>query len=205
MLFLILIGIIAYAAGGQYFEMFKCLMGVSLLAALLKQIFAGASARRAKRAARRNNRAVKKAQQELKRTMAELKAAKKQAATAVKQCRKAEAIHEEVEEYYEEDEDFCEDEYEEEEVEETRPAAVEEYEDPYDIEAKELTIEQLHKRLNVLYCRLDKMKYVNGTTPEAWEKFKTTKAYRGIEWDINDAEERLARAIETEKARWARA
>lgn len=54
-------------------------------------------------------------------------------------------------------------------------------------------IRQTEKRLAMLYNRKDKYEYINGETPEKLEAFKKTKAWRGLEWDIKDAEERLAR------------
>lgn len=62
----------------------------------------------------------------------------------------------------------------------------------------ETAIRQTEKRLAMLYNRKDKYEYINGETPEKLEAFKKTKAWRGLEWDIKDAEERLARL---EKAR----
>lgn len=76
---------------------------------------------------------------------------------------------------------------------------------PNDIDIQELSIPQLQKRLNALYNRRDRLEYINGTTPESWKKFQGTKTYRGLEWDIQDTEERLERAIKKEKERWARA
>lgn len=76
---------------------------------------------------------------------------------------------------------------------------------PNDIDIQELSIPQLQKRLNALYNRRDRLEYINGTTPESWKKFQGTKTYRGLEWDIQDTEERLERAINKEKERWARA
>lgn len=57
----------------------------------------------------------------------------------------------------------------------------------------ETAIRQTEKRLAMLYNRKDKYEYINGETPEKLEAFKKTKAWRGLEWDIKDAEERLAR------------
>lgn len=80
-----------------------------------------------------------------------------------------------------------------------------EFTDPRDIDCQEVTIPQLQKRLNALYNRRDRLEYINGTTPENWKKFQSTKTYRGLEWDIQDTEERLERAIKKEKERWAKA
>ena len=77
--------------------------------------------------------------------------------------------------------------------------------DPRDFDVKELTIAQLQKRLNVLYSRMDKLKYVNGVDAETWEKCQKSKAYRGLVWDIEDTEQRLERAIDNEKRRWTNA
>jgi len=49
------------------------------------------------------------------------------------------------------------------------------------------------RRLLALYRRKDKLEYINGGTAQAWAKFQTTKTWRGLLWEIEDAEERLAR------------
>ena len=87
----------------------------------------------------------------------------------------------------------------------TTTAQPAEFADPRDIDCQEVTIPQLQKRLNALYNRRDRLEYINGTTPENWKKFQSTKTYRGLEWDIQDTEERLERAIKKEKERWAKA
>ena len=186
MLLLIIIGIIAYAAGDHYFNLFKIAVGAAFIVEVGKLLIKDAPARRARRNARRNNRAVRKAQKELKRSLAEMRAATKQASVAVAQCKVAEDYHVT-------------------HTTSTRPVQPTEYADPYDIDFKELSIEQLQKRLNALYSRMDKLKYQHGYSPEAWEKYKKTATYRGIDWDITDTEQRLARAIENEKRRWANA
>lgn len=49
------------------------------------------------------------------------------------------------------------------------------------------------RRLLALYRRKDKLEYVNKRTAEEWDRFQQTKTWRGLLWDIEDAEERLAR------------
>ena len=49
------------------------------------------------------------------------------------------------------------------------------------------------RRLLALYRRKDKLEFINKSTAEAWEKFQATKTWRGLLWEIEDAEERLAR------------
>lgn len=185
MFLLIIIGIIAYAAGDQYFELFKCVVAASALIVIIKRIAKSAPERRARREERRTNRAIAKAQKELRRSIVEVRAAAQEAVSAVTNCQTVEIS--------------CKS---NKSAPVTKPKAAE-VEDPYDINVKELTIEQLQKRLNVLYNRMDKLKYQHGTTPEAWEKYKKTSTYRGVDWDITDTEERLARAIENEKRKWA--
>lgn len=45
------------------------------------------------------------------------------------------------------------------------------------------------RRLFALYNRLEKVRYLNEEDPKAWKKYQKTKAYRGLMWDINEAEE----------------
>lgn len=45
------------------------------------------------------------------------------------------------------------------------------------------------RRLFALYNRLEKVRYLNEEDPESWKKYQRTKAYRGLMWDINEAEE----------------
>lgn len=205
LLFFIVIGIVAYAAGDPYFEVYKFVVIFGLVLAVLNQLSGIFSAHRARKAARRNDRAVRKAQKELRRSMKSISNAKREATSAVRRMslidrwREESRRMEESEGEYEVEEDEI-----MEEDDEDEPVKMESS-DPYDINFKELSIEQLQKRLNVLYSRMDKMKYQHGATKEEWEKYKKTATYRGVDWDITDTEERLARAIEREKARWASA
>lgn len=185
MLLFIIFGIVMYALGDETFQMFKIICAICLAWAVLQRVVKSAPARRAKREERRANRAIAKAQKELRRSIVEVSAAAREAASAVTNCQTVEISCKSTKS-----------------TPVTTPKATE-VEDPYDINVKELTIEQLQKRLNVLYNRMDKLKYQHGTTPEAWEKYKKTSTYRGVDWDITDTEERLARAIENEKRKWA--
>ena len=85
---------------------------------------------------------------------------------------------------------------EEEEVEEVGPAVlpiaeeVEEEEDPEEVEDHKEAARQA-KRLTALRNREDKLRAVHSATPEEWERYQTTVAWRSLMWDIEDAERRL--------------
>lgn len=190
MLFLILVGIIAYCAGDEYFNLFKIVIALGIVYLLLQRFFAGAPARRERRRMRKQNKQIDKAQRELNAAMREVSGLRKSVDSAVTKCLAIEQSRSAA-------------------PEPVRPAhssapRVEEQYDPYDINFQELSIEQLNKRLNALYTRMDKYRYVNGSTPEAWEKFKKTKTYRSLSWDIKETQERLERKVQWEKERWAR-
>ena len=84
----------------------------------------------------------------------------------------------------------------EEEDEEVAPAVlpiaeeVEEEEDPEEVEDRKEAARQA-KRLTALRNREDKLRAVHSSTPEEWERYQTTVAWRSLMWDIEDAERRL--------------
>ena len=57
----------------------------------------------------------------------------------------------------------------------------------------EKAIADEERRLLALYRRKDKMEFVSGADPKAWEKYQKTKTYRGLMWEIEQAEETIAR------------
>lgn len=69
-------------------------------------------------------------------------------------------------------------------------APVEEEEDPFEEEDRKEAA-RCAKRLQVLRDREDKMRFVHSTTPEEWERYQKTVAWRSLMWDIQDMERRL--------------
>ena len=57
----------------------------------------------------------------------------------------------------------------------------------------EKAIEDEERRLLALYRRKDKAEYVNGADAKTWEKYQNTKTYRGLLWEIDQAEDTIAR------------
>lgn len=55
----------------------------------------------------------------------------------------------------------------------------------------ERAIEILERRLECLYERKDKAEYVNKVDDATWKKYQTTKAWRGLIWEIERTEEKL--------------
>lgn len=49
------------------------------------------------------------------------------------------------------------------------------------------------KRLLALYRRKDKLEAINSTDAATWARFQQSKTWRGLLWDIEDAESTLAR------------
>ena len=191
MILLILLGIIAYVAGDEYFNMFKVVIALGVVYLLLQRFFANAPYRRERRRVRKQNKQIDRAQRELNAAMREVSGMRKAVDSALSKClaieqSKSGEVAEPVR------------------VVQSSAPRVEEQFDPYDINFQELSIEQLNKRLNALYTRMDKYRYVNGATPEAWEKFKKTKTYRSLSWDIKETQERLERKVRYEKERWAK-
>lgn len=192
MVFFIIFGIVMYGLGDETFQLFKIMCGIGLVWAILQKIAERAPIRRARRAERRR----------------------------LRELRATDLFCDSDDEYEvelgEDDDDYEDDEQVEEPtiITEAKPVepTIEEPTvirkkdtDPRYFDVKELTIAQLQKRLNVLYSRMDKLKYVNGVDAETWEKCQKSKAYRGLVWDIDDTEERLERAIDNEKRRWTNA
>lgn len=197
MILFIIFGIVMYCLGDDTFQLFKIMCAVGLVWAILQKIAERAPIRRERRAERRRIRAIEKTQKEIERASEELNSISSIITNLF--CNSSSADECEVEdEQYEVEEVF--------DVKEEEPTVIrKEDTDPRDFDVKELTIAQLQKRLNVLYSRMDKLKYVNGVDAETWEKCQKSKAYRGLVWDIQDTEERLERAIENEKRRWTNA
>ena len=54
-------------------------------------------------------------------------------------------------------------------------------------------IARVQRQLLFLYRRKDKLTYINNTSPEAWAKYQQTKTWRGLMWDIEQAEDTLDR------------
>lgn len=59
--------------------------------------------------------------------------------------------------------------------------------------SKEKALSRVNRILLALYQRKDKLEYVNNTSPEAWARFQKTKTWRGLLWDIQNAEDTLER------------
>lgn len=59
--------------------------------------------------------------------------------------------------------------------------------------SKEKALSRVNRLLLALYQRKDKLEYVNNTSPEAWARFQKTKTWRGLLWDIQNAEDTLER------------
>ena len=190
MLGFIILAIIAYCAGGEWWDIFKWGCAIGFIACLCSELNKITVKKKESRASRRNDRELKKAQKELRKAIAEIRAASKTADSAVKQCKEVEVSYRTSDNEINTSARY-------------REAPAEPF-DPDSIDIKELSIEQLQKRLNALYSRMDRYHYIN-SAPEDWEKFKKSKTYRGLDFDINDTEERLERAINREKARWANA
>ena len=57
----------------------------------------------------------------------------------------------------------------------------------------EKAIADERRRLCALYRRKDKLQFVNDTDPQKWERFKQSKTWRGLLWEIEDTENTLAR------------
>ena len=195
MLWLIILGIIAYAAGDGYIELFNIACGAGLIWAVIRKIAERAPARKERREERKRIREIEAAQKEICRISDDIKSLSVIISGLFHDSKPVEAI------------ESCDEETEVVNIE-PKPAeqksVINNDDDPFDINIKELTIAQLQKRLNVLYSRMDKLKYQHGYSPEAWEKYMMTATYRGLEWDIADTEQRIARAIETEKRKWAK-
>lgn len=66
----------------------------------------------------------------------------------------------------------------------------EDEEDPFEEEDRKEAV-RCAKRLQVLRDREDKMRFVHSTTPEEWERYQKTVAWRSLMWDIQDMERRL--------------
>ena len=89
MLWLIIIGIIAYAAGDQYFEVFKIVFGCAFVVCVFQVLVSWLKEVRARRIERRNARAVRKAQKEVARAAKEFSVALQEVADQLR----AEANH----------------------------------------------------------------------------------------------------------------
>ena len=197
MILFIIFGIVMYCLGDDTFQLFKIMCAVGLVWAILQKIAERAPIRRERRAERRRLRAIERTQREIERVSCEINSISSVVTSLF--CDTDDVFDVKAE---------CEDEVEVSTVEPTveKPTVIRKEEtDPRDFDVKELTIAQLQKRLNVLYSRMDKLKYVNGVDAETWEKCQKSKAYRGLVWDIEDTEQRLERAINNEKRKWTNA
>ena len=53
----------------------------------------------------------------------------------------------------------------------------------------EKALKDEQRRLLALLARLDRVTYTSSRTPEEWERYQKTKAYRGLMWDIRQSED----------------
>ena len=53
----------------------------------------------------------------------------------------------------------------------------------------EKALKDEQRRLLALLQRLDRVTYTSSRTPEEWERYQKTKAYRGLIWDIRQSED----------------
>lgn len=53
----------------------------------------------------------------------------------------------------------------------------------------EKALKDEQRRLLALLNRLDRVTYTSSRTPEEWERYQKTKAYRGLMWDIRQSED----------------